>query len=98
MCPQIGLSLSVLSRQQCATIKTFLEENPVLPSSARTLATALLDNALPLLRAHPQASGLEGTVLELAVHAAAVLLSGHHAVLEPLRMLAFSPSNMAVRL
>ncbi|XP_069916285.1 E3 ubiquitin-protein ligase RNF213 isoform X2 [Oryctolagus cuniculus] len=82
--------------EQREALNTFIEENQVLLSpDMRAFAVSLVANSLPLLRTGPGDSSLEGAVVELAVHSAAVLLSGHGAVLGPLRNLAFSPASMA---
>ncbi|KAM9596356.1 E3 ubiquitin-protein ligase RNF213-like isoform 2-T2 [Trichechus inunguis] len=76
-------------------VNRFIEETKTLSPEIRLFATSLVDNTLPLLRTGPSDGGLEATVTEMAVHAAAVLLCGQSKVLEPLRNLAFSPANMA---
>ncbi|KAK1330749.1 hypothetical protein QTO34_008687 [Cnephaeus nilssonii] len=82
--------------EQLEPLCKFIEESQTLSSDVRPFATALVTNALPLLRTTgPGDGGLAGTVTELAVHAAATLLCGQHRVLEPLRNLAFSPATMA---
>lgn len=63
----------------------------------RHFAASLVNNTLPLLRTGPRDSSLQGTVAELAVHTAAVLLCGQGDILEPLKSLAFSPADMVVR-
>uniref|UniRef100_A0A452STR8 Ring finger protein 213 n=1 Tax=Ursus americanus TaxID=9643 RepID=A0A452STR8_URSAM len=82
--------------EQCEALKKFIEESKVLSSpEMRHFATSLVTNTLPLLRTGARDSSLEGTVTELAIHAAIVLLCGHSKVLEPLQNLAFSPADMA---
>lgn len=76
----------------------FIEESKILsaPNIGR-FAKSLVDDALPLLRTRSANSSLEGTVTEMAVHAATIFLCGKNKVLEPLRNLAFYPAKMAVR-
>ncbi|XP_011226480.2 E3 ubiquitin-protein ligase RNF213 isoform X2 [Ailuropoda melanoleuca] len=82
--------------EQCEALKKFIEESKVLSSpEMRHFATSLVTNTLPLLRTGATDSSLEGTVTELAIHAAIVLLCGHSKVLEPLQNLAFCPADMA---
>uniref|UniRef100_A0A8C3WRW7 E3 ubiquitin-protein ligase RNF213 n=1 Tax=Catagonus wagneri TaxID=51154 RepID=A0A8C3WRW7_9CETA len=81
--------------QQREALKNFIEETEVQSADIRTFAVSLVTNELPLLTAGPGDSTLEGTVVEMAVHTAALLLCGQSQVLEPLKNLAFSPKNMA---
>lgn len=74
-----------------------IEESKIFSTEMRHFATYLVTNTLPLLRTGPRDSSLEGTVTEMAIHAAAILLCGQNKILEPLKNLAFSPDNMAVR-
>nr|XP_025715341.1 E3 ubiquitin-protein ligase RNF213 [Callorhinus ursinus] len=81
--------------EQCEALNKFIEESKVLSSpDMRHFATSLVTNTLPLLRTGAGDSSLEGTVAELAIHTAVVLLCGHSEVLEPLQNLAFSPADM----
>uniref|UniRef100_A0A8D0UTN7 RING-type domain-containing protein n=1 Tax=Sus scrofa TaxID=9823 RepID=A0A8D0UTN7_PIG len=82
--------------QQCEALKKVIEEIQALSPDVRSFATSLVTNELPLLTPGPGDSILEGTVTEMAVHTAVLLLCGQSQVLEPLRNLAFSPRNMAV--
>lgn len=92
------LMLSFFSCQQCEAVSKFIGECKILsPPEISHFATSLVDNSLPLLRAGPSDNHLQGTVTEMAIHAAAILLCGQNKVLEPLKNLAFSPANMAVR-
>ncbi|XP_042525946.1 E3 ubiquitin-protein ligase RNF213 [Dipodomys spectabilis] len=80
--------------EQCEAMNQFIEESKLLASQdVRHFATSLVDNTLPLLTAQGD-SGLEGTVIELAIHTACVLMCGQNKVLEPLKNLAFSPAQM----
>uniref|UniRef100_A0A2K5Z6W0 E3 ubiquitin-protein ligase RNF213 n=1 Tax=Mandrillus leucophaeus TaxID=9568 RepID=A0A2K5Z6W0_MANLE len=82
--------------EQCEAVSKFIGECKILsPPEISHFATSLVDNSLPLLRAGPSDNHLQGTVTEMAIHAAAILLCGQNKVLEPLKNLAFSPANMA---
>lgn len=54
-------------------------------------------NRIPSLALNPPRFSCDGTLIEMAVHMAAVLLCGQNPILEPLRNLAFDPSSMQVR-
>ncbi|XP_029417237.1 E3 ubiquitin-protein ligase RNF213 isoform X2 [Nannospalax galili] len=82
--------------EQCEAVNRFIEESKILSApNVRHLAKSLVANDLPLLRRGSNNSSLEGTVAEMAIHAAAIFLCGQNKVLEPLRNLAFYPANMA---
>ncbi|XP_021565820.1 E3 ubiquitin-protein ligase RNF213, partial [Carlito syrichta] len=82
--------------EQCEAMNKFIEECKILsPPGIRHFATALVANTLPLLTTGTNDSSLEGTVTEMAIHAAVVLLCGQNRILEPLKNMAFSPANMA---
>lgn len=89
---------SFLSCQQCEAMKKFIEERKTLSPDMRRFAISLVNNELPLLRTGPGDNSLEGTVIEMAIHVATILLCGQSKVLEPLKNLAFSPELMVVRL
>ncbi|KAG3268325.1 hypothetical protein H1C71_021321 [Ictidomys tridecemlineatus] len=81
--------------EQCEAVSRFIEDSRVLsPPGVRPFAASLVDHSLPLLSTGPGDESLEGTVTEMAVHAAAVLLCGQSEILAPLRNLAFSPASM----
>ncbi|XP_066090745.1 E3 ubiquitin-protein ligase RNF213 [Saccopteryx bilineata] len=80
--------------EQREAMNKFIEESQILSPDMRGFATSLVANTLPLLRTDPGDGGPEGTVTEMAVHAAAVLLCGQNRVLQPLKNLAFSPATM----
>ncbi|XP_021096800.1 E3 ubiquitin-protein ligase RNF213 isoform X2 [Heterocephalus glaber] len=80
--------------KQCEAMNKFIEESKLLSPEIQRFATPLVNNILPLLNSGPGSSRLEGTVAEMAIHAAVVLLCGQNGVLAPLRNLAFSPANM----
>lgn len=80
--------------QQCEAMKKFIEKSNTLSPDIRGFAMSLVNNELPLLRTGPGVSNLEGTVIEMAVHAATILLCGRSQVLGPLKNLAFFPHLM----
>uniref|UniRef100_A0A673VDP0 Ring finger protein 213 n=1 Tax=Suricata suricatta TaxID=37032 RepID=A0A673VDP0_SURSU len=90
-------TLHPTSEQREALTKAIEESEALSHPDVRHFATSLVANTLPVLHAGVTDSGLEGTVAEMAVHVAVVLLCGHSEVLEPLRNLAFAPASMAVR-
>ncbi|XP_026936735.1 E3 ubiquitin-protein ligase RNF213 isoform X2 [Sagmatias obliquidens] len=81
--------------QQCEAMKKFIEERKTLSPDMRRFAISLVNNELPLLRTGPGDNSLEGTVIEMAIHVASILLCGQSKILEPLKNLAFSPELMA---
>ncbi|KAM4843304.1 E3 ubiquitin-protein ligase RNF213 [Thomomys bottae] len=82
--------------EQLKDMNRFIQESKLLSSQhSRLFAISLVDNTLPLLSVGPGDSGPEGTVVEMAIHTASVLLCGQSQVLEPLKNLAFSPAKMA---
>uniref|UniRef100_A0A8D0H9P7 Ring finger protein 213 n=1 Tax=Sphenodon punctatus TaxID=8508 RepID=A0A8D0H9P7_SPHPU len=83
---------------QCHTIHKFIQSSKVLASPDRKkFATSLVANNLPSLAVSPQTFSHNGTIIEMAIHTAALLLCGQNRILEPLRKLAFSPEAMQVR-
>ncbi|XP_035293735.1 E3 ubiquitin-protein ligase RNF213 isoform X3 [Cricetulus griseus] len=82
--------------EQCKAMHKFIEESKILSvPNIGPFAKSLVDDALPLLRTRSANSSLEGTVTEMAVHAATIFLCGQNKVLGPLRTLAFHPAKMA---
>ncbi|XP_053149440.1 E3 ubiquitin-protein ligase RNF213 [Hemicordylus capensis] len=82
-------------QEQCDILNEFIQSTGILPSAElKTFAEYLVTNSLPSLTVSPQDSSQRGVVIEMAIHTAAVLLCGQNRILEPLRNLAFSPSNM----
>uniref|UniRef100_A0A670HUU1 RING-type E3 ubiquitin transferase n=1 Tax=Podarcis muralis TaxID=64176 RepID=A0A670HUU1_PODMU len=82
-------------QKQRDVIKEFIQSSSVLPSpELERFAESLMDNHLPSLALSPQDSSHKRVVIEMAIHTAAVLLSGQNRILEPLRNLAFSPHTM----
>lgn len=90
--------LKHFSHQQLETVNKFIEESKILSApNIRCFAKSLVDNTLPLLQTRSAHSSLQGTVTEMAIHMVTILLCGQNKVLEPLRNLAFYPTNMEVR-
>ncbi|XP_044312386.1 E3 ubiquitin-protein ligase RNF213 isoform X2 [Varanus komodoensis] len=82
-------------QEQCDILKEFIQNSRVLPSSEwEAFANYLVTNSLPSLSLSAQDSSHKRVVIEMAVHTAAVLLSGQNQLLVPLRNLAFSPNTM----
>ncbi|NIG61257.1 E3 ubiquitin-protein ligase [Pontoporia blainvillei] len=81
--------------EQCEAMEKFIGERKTLSPDIRRFAISLVNNELPLLRMDPGDNSLEGTVIEMAIHVATILLCGQSKVLEPLKNLAFSPDLMA---
>lgn len=82
--------------KQLEAVNKFIKESKILSApNIRCFANSLVDNTLPLLRTRSATSSLHGTVNEMAIHAATILLCGQNKVLEPLRNLAFNPVKMA---
>ncbi|XP_062976189.1 E3 ubiquitin-protein ligase RNF213-like [Elgaria multicarinata webbii] len=81
--------------KQCDVLREFIQNSKVLPSpELEVFAESLMANSFPSLTLSPQDSSHKRMVIEMAVHTAAVLLSGQNRILEPLRNLAFSPNIM----
>ncbi|XP_060127041.1 E3 ubiquitin-protein ligase RNF213-like [Zootoca vivipara] len=84
-------------QEQRDVIKEFIQSCNVLPSpELGKFAESLMDNHPPSLALSPQDSSHKRVVIEMAIHTAAVLLSGQNQILEPLRNLAFSLHTMQV--
>lgn len=84
--------------QQCDILKAFIQKlNYLKEEKLQTFAQCLVANTLSSVPVSPQNTSHEKVVIEMAVHAASVLLCGQNRILGPLRNLAFSPSTMQVR-
>ncbi|KAK6320904.1 hypothetical protein J4Q44_G00078800 [Coregonus suidteri] len=64
------------------------------PRPVRDFAMALVHNRMGGLTVHNGRTGAEHVLIELAVHLAAVLLTGTEGVLTPLQQLGLTPNNM----
>ncbi|KAL7397817.1 hypothetical protein ABVT39_028331 [Epinephelus coioides] len=60
----------------------------------RDFASALVHNRLGALSINPGHTILDHTIIELTIHLAAVLLTGNHLLLMPLKQLGLFPENM----
>nr|XP_034361931.1 E3 ubiquitin-protein ligase RNF213 [Arvicanthis niloticus] len=81
--------------KQLETVNKFIKESKILSApNIRCFAKSLVDNTHPLLQTGSAHSSLQGTVTEMAIHMATILLCGQNKVLQPLRNLAFDPINM----
>ncbi|XP_050764641.1 E3 ubiquitin-protein ligase RNF213 [Gymnogyps californianus] len=92
-----GVSDSSLhpKQQQKDAMTKFIQNSQVLNfPDLQHFAASLVMNALPSLTVDPQSFSHNGALIEMAVHAAAVLLCGRNPVLQPLRNLAFHPHTM----
>ncbi|XP_061866845.1 E3 ubiquitin-protein ligase RNF213 isoform X2 [Colius striatus] len=82
-------------QQQTDAMAEFIQNSQVLNSpDLQHFATCLVTNTLPSLTVDPQSFSHSGALIEMAVHAAAVLLCGQNPILQPLRNLAFHPHTM----
>ncbi|XP_029401805.1 E3 ubiquitin-protein ligase RNF213 isoform X5 [Mus pahari] len=76
-------------------VNKFIKESKILSDPhIRYFAKSLVGNTLPLLKTGSANSSLKGTVTEMSIHVAILLLCGHNKILKPLRNLAFYPNNM----
>ncbi|XP_064006836.1 E3 ubiquitin-protein ligase RNF213 [Pogoniulus pusillus] len=82
-------------QQQTDAMINFIQNSQVLCfPELKQFASSLVMNALPSLRVDPQNFSLHGALMEMVVHAQAVLLCGQNPILQPLRNLAFHPDIM----
>ncbi|XP_019338481.2 E3 ubiquitin-protein ligase RNF213 isoform X2 [Alligator mississippiensis] len=82
-------------QEQCDALTKFIQSCEALASAdQKEFAAALVLNRIPSLALNPPRFSCDGTLIEMAVHMAAVLLCGQNPILEPLRNLAFDPSSM----
>ncbi|KAM3876274.1 LOW QUALITY PROTEIN: E3 ubiquitin-protein ligase rnf213-alpha-like [Diretmus argenteus] len=81
--------------QQHQVLEVFIHGSRFLHQrEVRDFATALVHNRLGGLSIHSDLNTVDITVVELAVHLAAVLLTGTHGLLMPLQQLGLSPNTM----
>ncbi|XP_062826871.1 E3 ubiquitin-protein ligase RNF213 isoform X2 [Anolis carolinensis] len=82
-------------QKQCDLLKEFIHTSKVLPSpQLEAFADSLVTNHLSSLTLSPQDPSQKTVVVEMAVHATAILLSRQNKILEPLSNLAFLPNTM----
>ncbi|XP_029455051.1 E3 ubiquitin-protein ligase RNF213 isoform X2 [Rhinatrema bivittatum] len=80
---------------QCETVSNFIQNTRAFKSDAVVkFAESLVTNSHPALRVSPENSSFRGTVTEILIHTAAVLVCGQNRILDPLRNLAFFPAKM----
>lgn len=84
--------------QQCDVIAKYIEEENVFHSSmCKKFAIRLLKNDIPGLEINPGLKSQERTIIEIIIHAAAVILfSEENSILTPLQHLSFQPALMVV--
>ncbi|XP_076009047.1 E3 ubiquitin-protein ligase rnf213-alpha-like isoform X2 [Genypterus blacodes] len=81
--------------ERCQQFAELIEGSSYLPDKqVRDFALAVVQNSSTVLKVHSDLSVTDHTVIELAVHMAAVLLTGINNLLEPLKQLGLSPQNM----
>ncbi|XP_041751484.2 E3 ubiquitin-protein ligase rnf213-alpha-like [Coregonus clupeaformis] len=81
--------------KQCQELEDFIQGSRYLNRrEVRVFATKLVHNRMGGLSVLADRSSVEHTLIDLAVHLAAVLLTGTEGVLTPLQQLGLSPDNM----
>ncbi|CAB1317918.1 unnamed protein product [Coregonus sp. 'balchen'] len=81
--------------KQCQELEDFIQGSRYLNRrEVRVFATKLVHNRMAGLSVLADRSSVEHTLIDLAVHLAAVLLTGTEGVLKPLQQLGLSPDNM----
>ncbi|CAI5685000.1 unnamed protein product [Oreochromis niloticus] len=81
--------------EQCLEFDDLIEGSTYLhQAEVRRFASALVYNRLGALTVQPGSAIMENTITELIIHLAAVLLTGNHHLLMPLKHLGLSPENM----
>ncbi|XP_055510302.1 E3 ubiquitin-protein ligase RNF213-like [Leucoraja erinacea] len=84
------------NKDQCDVIAKYIEEENVFHSSmCKKFAIRLLKNDIPGLEINPGLKSQERTIIEIIIHAAAVILfSEENSILTPLQHLSFQPALM----
>ncbi|XP_067369794.1 E3 ubiquitin-protein ligase rnf213-alpha-like [Channa argus] len=83
------------TRKQCEAFEVFVQGSRYLSQKeVRDFASALVNNQLGSLTILPGRNIKDDIVIELTIHLAAVLLTGNHGLLMPLKQLGLSPQNM----
>nr|XP_029476924.1 E3 ubiquitin-protein ligase rnf213-alpha-like [Oncorhynchus nerka] len=81
--------------KQCKALEDFIEGSRYLHRrEVRDFAKELVHNRMGGLSVLADRSSMEHTLIELAVHMSAVLLTGTEGLLTPLQQLGLSPNNM----
>ncbi|XP_077330450.1 E3 ubiquitin-protein ligase RNF213-like isoform X3 [Lithobates pipiens] len=77
------------------SVKTFIKDVGVFTEgSLNKFLQTLLNNNRPYLQSNPGMTGLQSTIFGLAIHMAAILLSGNNSLFAPLKNMSFFPSRM----
>uniref|UniRef100_A0A3B4X7H2 RING-type E3 ubiquitin transferase n=1 Tax=Seriola lalandi dorsalis TaxID=1841481 RepID=A0A3B4X7H2_SERLL len=85
--------------ERCQAFGDFIQGSRYLHQrEVRNFASALVHNRLGALTIHPGNTIVGNAVIELTIHLAAVLLTGTHLLLMPLKQLGLFPENMQVRI
>uniref|UniRef100_A0A3B4U3I8 RZ-type domain-containing protein n=1 Tax=Seriola dumerili TaxID=41447 RepID=A0A3B4U3I8_SERDU len=83
--------------ERCQAFGDFIQGSRYLHQrEVRDFASALVHNRLGALTIHPGNTIVGNAVIELTIHLAAVLLTGTHLLLMPLKQLGLFPENMQV--
>uniref|UniRef100_A0A8C8MEV5 RING-type E3 ubiquitin transferase n=1 Tax=Oncorhynchus tshawytscha TaxID=74940 RepID=A0A8C8MEV5_ONCTS len=86
---RLYLTIMAVLPQKCQELEYFIQGSRYLdPKPVRDFAMALVQNRMGELNVHNGRTGAEHVLIELAVHLAAVLLTGTEGVLTPLQQLA----------
>ncbi|XP_022619645.1 E3 ubiquitin-protein ligase rnf213-alpha-like [Seriola dumerili] len=81
--------------ERCQAFGDFIQGSRYLHQrEVRDFASALVHNRLGALTIHPGNTIVGNAVIELTIHLAAVLLTGTHLLLMPLKQLGLFPENM----
>ncbi|XP_073332592.1 E3 ubiquitin-protein ligase rnf213-alpha-like [Pagrus major] len=81
--------------EQCQAFEELIQGSRFLhQKEVRDFGLALVHNRLGELAVHPENTIVDNTVIELTIHLAAVLLTGTHPLVMPLKQLGLSPQNM----
>ncbi|XP_071342169.1 E3 ubiquitin-protein ligase rnf213-alpha-like isoform X2 [Trachinotus anak] len=78
----------------CQAFEMLIQGSRYLLREVRDFASALVYNRLGALTTHPGNTVVDNAVIELTIHLAAVLLTGTHLLLMPLKQLGLFPENM----
>ncbi|XP_041429619.1 E3 ubiquitin-protein ligase RNF213 isoform X3 [Xenopus laevis] len=85
----------VVTQEETDNLRNFIQNTNVLQEqSIQQFSQSLLTNCRPLVRVAPDMTSSHYTIVSLAVHLGAVLLSTDNDLFQPLRNLAFSPDRM----
>ncbi|XP_041073204.1 E3 ubiquitin-protein ligase rnf213-alpha-like [Carcharodon carcharias] len=83
------------NQSQCDTIEKYIQSETLFDSGRfKKFAITLVNNGIPGLQINPKQSSLQRTIIEIIIHAAAVLFCGDNSILTPLKNLALQPADM----